>query len=166
MVKEELGVSLLEELADLAAEAPRRKVGHIGPARVRAKRRQGLEALDRVRDGLDALGPEEEAGRVLADRLEGSALVERDDRGARGLRLAGGDPEILDAREEERSAPLEVVPHDMERLPAHEAHVRGSADPEIALLGARADDDEPPAEPRARVHGQVDPLVRDQGRDD
>ena len=170
--------ALLQHAARASRPAPRAASihgGHLGPERLLAEAERvrpdllgaparHLAPLERVDQRGGGLLAEEEPGHAVDDRLGQGAPRVGDDRPPGGRGLERRDPELLLAREEERSAARDRLAHRRVGLPAEEAHRGAGAPAEPRELRAAADDVEASAEPRARVHRDVEPLVRRQRR--
>ena len=131
-----VGQPLLERLAREALGVPA-DLGAVEAAEV---------AAQRAGEGVAVAGRHEHAGAPVDDGLAGAARVDGDDRPARGLRLDGGDAELLDVRDDQRARPR------VERARARRrgTRPRNSARAAVArleplALGPRPDDlDRPP----------------------
>ncbi len=142
----------------LLAEAERVRPDLLGaPAR-------DLAPLERVDQRRRRLLAEEEPGHAVDDRLGERAPPVGDDGPAGGRGLERRDAELLLAGEEERPAAGDGLAHRRVGLPAEEADRGARAPAEARELGAAPDHVEAPAEPAARVHRDVEPLVRREGR--
>ena len=115
--------------------------------------------------GLDQLvhpsGPQL-SGHPVGNRLDGAARPGGDHRAAGGLRLDGGDPELLDRGDHQGPAGGEQLPHVLVVNAAGEAN-RGAGHPlQAAPVRPGPHHDQRQPQPVEGLDGDVDPLVRHQ----
>ena len=109
---------------------------------------------------------EKDAGDAVDHRLPHSPFRDRDDRRAGRHGLQGGDPEVLDSRNQQRARRCHQL-DDARRIDPSEELDRRTVSKalELQFLASLPDDHQTLARVARRLNGQIDSLVRNQRRD-